>query len=205
MLEPMGPISIARRAMVGTEMYASSRNRASDTLVATPPRSLLDRVGRDLERRRPRVDREERAERRDRVRARRRAEDHEERADDERTDAPGELRSDVRHTSSTVACCGSDRRSSTGRGGRQRRQSFGFGSPPVSSTDGSAGAVVSYRLGGDDGVSVEARKWAWALGELGFAVRRVAGAFEDDGSPDDAVVAGLTIDDTGAGRPAGSG
>ena len=27
-------------------------------------------------------------------------------------------------------------------------------------------AVVSFRLGGDDGVSVEARKWAWALGEL---------------------------------------
>ena len=59
-------------------------------------------------------------------------------------------------------------------------------------------AVVSYRLGGNDGVSVEARKWAWALGELGFSVRRVAGRFEDDGRPDDAVVAGLTIDDTGA-------
>ena len=44
-------------------------------------------------------------------------------------------------------------------------------------------AVVSYRLGGNDGVSVEARKWAWALGELGFSVRRVAGAFEDDGGP----------------------
>ena len=55
-------------------------------------------------------------------------------------------------------------------------------------------AVVSYRLGGNDGVSVEARKWAWALGELGFEVRRVAGAFEDDGFADDVVVAGLTIE-----------
>ena len=55
-------------------------------------------------------------------------------------------------------------------------------------------AVVSYRLGGDDGVSVEARKWAWALGELGFEVRRVAGLIEDDGRPDDIVIAELSID-----------
>ena len=54
-------------------------------------------------------------------------------------------------------------------------------------------AVVSYRLGGNDGVSVEARKWAWALGELGFEVRRVAGAIEDGGRTDDVVVPGLTI------------
>ena len=47
--------------------------------------------------------------------------------------------------------------------------------------------VVSFRLGGSDGVAVEARKWAWALGELGFEVRRVAGAIEDDGRPDDTV------------------
>src|SRR5579859_785301 len=37
-------------------------------------------------------------------------------------------------------------------------------------------AVVSFRLGGTDGVSIEARKWAWALGRLGFAVVTVAGA-----------------------------
>ncbi|HEX3426220.1 MAG TPA: glycosyltransferase family 4 protein [Acidimicrobiales bacterium] len=37
-------------------------------------------------------------------------------------------------------------------------------------------AVVSFRLGGADGVSVEAAKWAWALRELGFSVRTVAGA-----------------------------
>jgi glycosyltransferase involved in cell wall biosynthesis len=36
-------------------------------------------------------------------------------------------------------------------------------------------AVVSYRLGGTDGVSIEAAKWAWAFGELGWTVRTVAG------------------------------
>ena len=38
--------------------------------------------------------------------------------------------------------------------------------------------VVSYRLGGADGVAIEAAKWEWALRELGFTVRRVAGEFE---------------------------
>jgi glycosyltransferase involved in cell wall biosynthesis len=38
---------------------------------------------------------------------------------------------------------------------------------------------VSYRLGGADGVAVEARKWEWALCELGFEVRRVAGELDD--------------------------
>lgn len=37
-------------------------------------------------------------------------------------------------------------------------------------------AIVSFRLGGPDGVSVEAGKWAWALARLGFEVRTVAGA-----------------------------
>src|SRR5258708_1834243 len=36
-------------------------------------------------------------------------------------------------------------------------------------------ALISFRLGGADGVSVEAAKWAWALQRLGFAVRTVAG------------------------------
>jgi mannosylglucosylglycerate synthase len=53
--------------------------------------------------------------------------------------------------------------------------------------------TVSFRLGGDDGVSVEARKWAWALRELGFETRRVAGAIEDDGSPDDVEISALAI------------
>jgi glycosyltransferase involved in cell wall biosynthesis len=52
---------------------------------------------------------------------------------------------------------------------------------------------VSFRLGGVDGVAVEARKWAWALGELGFEVRRVAGVIEDEGRPGDTVLPGLAI------------
>ncbi len=36
-------------------------------------------------------------------------------------------------------------------------------------------AIVSYRLGGPDGVSVETTKWKWALEQLGFSVRTVAG------------------------------
>jgi glycosyltransferase involved in cell wall biosynthesis len=62
--------------------------------------------------------------------------------------------------------------------------------------------VVSFRLGGDDGVAVEARKWDWALGELGFGVRRVAGAIEDAGRPGDTVLPGLAIDAAGGGAVA---
>jgi glycosyltransferase involved in cell wall biosynthesis len=53
--------------------------------------------------------------------------------------------------------------------------------------------TVSFRLGGDDGVSVESRKWARALQEIGFETRRVAG--EIDGPPeiDDIVIPGLAI------------
>jgi len=54
--------------------------------------------------------------------------------------------------------------------------------------------TVSFRLGGDDGVSVEARKWAWALHELGFETRRVAGEIEGEREPDDVVVPGLAIE-----------
>jgi mannosylglucosylglycerate synthase len=53
--------------------------------------------------------------------------------------------------------------------------------------------VVSYRLGGADGVAVEATKWEWALRELGFAVRRVAGEFESL-RPDDTWLPFLAID-----------
>jgi len=63
-------------------------------------------------------------------------------------------------------------------------------------------AIVSYRLGGRDGVSVEAGKWAWALRELGYEVRRVAGEIEDTGAPDDVVVDDLRIDATTAPDPA---
>jgi glycosyltransferase involved in cell wall biosynthesis len=40
--------------------------------------------------------------------------------------------------------------------------------------------VVSFRLGGEDGVAVEAAKWAGALGLLGWTVRSVAGAGQAD-------------------------
>jgi len=50
-------------------------------------------------------------------------------------------------------------------------------------------ALISFRLGGSDGVSVEAAKWAGALRRLGFAVRTVAGA-----GPVDTVLPGLAMD-----------
>jgi len=53
---------------------------------------------------------------------------------------------------------------------------------------------LSYRLGGADGVAVEARKWEWALGELGFAVRRVAGELDDETRDDDLALPFLAID-----------
>jgi glycosyltransferase involved in cell wall biosynthesis len=61
--------------------------------------------------------------------------------------------------------------------------------------------TVSFRLGGNDGVSVEAQKWDWALRQLGFETRRVAGEIEDGGRSGDIVVPGLMIEpdrDTGA-------
>jgi glycosyltransferase involved in cell wall biosynthesis len=58
--------------------------------------------------------------------------------------------------------------------------------------------TVSYRLGGDDGVSVEARKWQHAFEQLGCTVRRVVGEIEDGGQPDDTVIPELAI---GATKP----
>ena len=49
--------------------------------------------------------------------------------------------------------------------------------------------MVSFRLGGEDGVAVEAAKWAGALGLLGWTVRTVAGA-----GPVDTVLPGLAMD-----------
>jgi glycosyltransferase involved in cell wall biosynthesis len=51
--------------------------------------------------------------------------------------------------------------------------------------------LVSYRLGGPDGVSVQAATWGRALERLGFAVRRAAGELTDGPRPDDVVLAGL--------------
>jgi mannosylglucosylglycerate synthase len=60
---------------------------------------------------------------------------------------------------------------------------------------------VSYRLGGADGVAVEARKWEWALRELGFSVRRVAGEIDDEIRPDDTQIPALAIDPPEGARP----
>ena len=61
--------------------------------------------------------------------------------------------------------------------------------------------MVSYRLGGADGVAVEARKWEWALHELGFRVRRVAGELDDGLRPDDAWLPFLAIDPVDGSTP----
>ena len=57
---------------------------------------------------------------------------------------------------------------------------------------------LSFRLGGPDGVSVEAAKWAGALRQLGYEVRTVAGA-----GPVDITVDGLDAGAWLTGRPAG--
>src|SRR5207253_763976 len=49
------------------------------------------------------------------------------------------------------------------------------------------------RLGGDDGVAVEARKWAGALEKLGFEVRRLAGELTGPAGVGDAVLPGLAL------------
>jgi glycosyltransferase involved in cell wall biosynthesis len=51
--------------------------------------------------------------------------------------------------------------------------------------------MISFRLGGGDGVSVEAAKWAAALRVLGWDVRTVAGS-----GPVDVVLPGLAMDAT---------
>jgi len=50
-------------------------------------------------------------------------------------------------------------------------------------------AILSFRLGGTDGVSIEAEKWAGALRHLGWHVFSVAGA-----GPVDILLPGLAID-----------
>jgi glycosyltransferase involved in cell wall biosynthesis len=60
---------------------------------------------------------------------------------------------------------------------------------------------LSYRLGGADGVAVEARKWEWALRELGFDVRRVAGELDDALRPDDTWLPFLAIDPVDGSTP----
>src|SRR5260370_38534267 len=63
--------------------------------------------------------------------------------------------------------------------------------------------LLSYRLGGTDGVSVEAGKWERALRTLGFTTRRGAGPLCDQPRPDDVALPGIAIDapDGAAGAP----
>jgi mannosylglucosylglycerate synthase len=55
-------------------------------------------------------------------------------------------------------------------------------------------ALVSYRLGGTDGVSVEAAKWGRALAGLGFVVRRVAGELNGPAHGSDVSLPWLALD-----------
>jgi mannosylglucosylglycerate synthase len=64
-------------------------------------------------------------------------------------------------------------------------------------------AIVSFRLGAQDGVSVQAGTWARALAALGLAVRRVAGELADGPRPGDVVVPGLAVGAEGAVGPTG--
>jgi glycosyltransferase involved in cell wall biosynthesis len=58
---------------------------------------------------------------------------------------------------------------------------------------GRVATFVSYRLGGTDGVSVEAAKWMNALGTLGFESRRVGGEVLGALRPSDVVVPWLAL------------
>jgi len=58
-------------------------------------------------------------------------------------------------------------------------------------THGRRVCIVSHRLGGHDGVSVEAAKWHVAFTSLGWGVTRAAGAFVDTVGSTDVEVAGL--------------
>jgi len=63
--------------------------------------------------------------------------------------------------------------------------------------------MVSFRLGGPDGVSVQAATWGRALEHLGYSVRRVAGELSDGARPGDVVVPGLAVAAEAAPGPAG--
>ena len=63
--------------------------------------------------------------------------------------------------------------------------------------------MVSFRLGGPDGVSVQAASWGRALERLGYRLRRVAGELADGPRPGDVVVPGLAVAPEAAPGPAG--
>jgi len=64
-------------------------------------------------------------------------------------------------------------------------------------------SIVSFRLGGPDGVSVQAATWGRALERLGYSLRRVAGELADGPRPGDVVVAGLAVAAEAAPGPLG--
>jgi glycosyltransferase involved in cell wall biosynthesis len=64
-------------------------------------------------------------------------------------------------------------------------------------------SLVSFRLGGPDGVSVQAATWGRALERLGYRLRRVAGELADGPRPGDVVVPGLAVAVEAAPGPAG--
>ena len=66
-----------------------------------------------------------------------------------------------------------------------------------------AAALVSFRLGGPDGVSVQAATWGRALTRLGYTVRRVAGELADGARSGDVVVPGLAVAVTDVPGPGG--
>lgn len=59
---------------------------------------------------------------------------------------------------------------------------------------GPTAVFISFRLGGTDGVAIEAEKWMRALATLGFETRRVAGEIGGDTAPDDIVIPELAIE-----------
>jgi mannosylglucosylglycerate synthase len=59
-------------------------------------------------------------------------------------------------------------------------------------------ALVSFRLGGADGVAVEAAKWGWALAQLGFEVQTVAGSGVADRVVPGLAAHGLTCEEPGS-------
>jgi mannosylglucosylglycerate synthase len=64
-------------------------------------------------------------------------------------------------------------------------------------------SMVSFRLGGPDGVSVQAATWGRALEHLGYSLRRVAGELTDGARPGDVIVPGLAVTAVAAPGPAG--
>ena len=64
-------------------------------------------------------------------------------------------------------------------------------------------SLVSFRLGGPDGVSVQAATWGRALERLGYGLRRVAGDLADGPGPGDVVVPGLAVAVEAAPGPGG--